>query len=192
NPPRELMDGRESGNIYEELAQLKIEGKIREYGVSLDWAAELETVAATTDSKAAEVMYNAFHQEPAGAFPMAHEKNIGLIIKVPLDSGWLAGKYDRTTVFKDGRHRWPLEVLKRRADLLDKFKAIVPPDTSLTHVALQFILAQPQVSTIIPGGKTVKQALDNFAAADQKLSMEIVQAIYKLWDQEIAHDPLPW
>ena len=62
----------------------------------------------------------------------------------------------------------------------------------MAHAALQFILAQPQVSTIIPGAKTVEQALDNFAAADKQLSPEVVQAMYDLWEREIKAEPLPW
>ena len=62
----------------------------------------------------------------------------------------------------------------------------------MAHAALQFILAQPQVSTIIPGAKNVKQALDNFAAADRQLSPDVVQSMYDLWEREIMSDPLPW
>lgn len=89
NPARELMDGR-SATQYAELERLKQEGKIREYGVSLDWKIELETVIETTNSNAIELMYNVFYQEPRDAFTMAQERGAGLIIKVPLDSGWLS------------------------------------------------------------------------------------------------------
>jgi aryl-alcohol dehydrogenase-like predicted oxidoreductase len=62
----------------------------------------------------------------------------------------------------------------------------------MAHAALQFVLAQPQVSTVIPGAKTVEQALDNFAAAEKQLSSEVVQSMYDLWEREIMRDPLPW
>jgi aryl-alcohol dehydrogenase-like predicted oxidoreductase len=62
----------------------------------------------------------------------------------------------------------------------------------MAHAALQFILAHPQVSTIIPGAKTVEQALDNFAAAEKQLGPEVVQSMYELWEREIMSDPLPW
>ncbi len=68
-------------------------GKIREYGVSLDWQVEVEMVVETTKSKALEVYYNALYQEPRGAFAQAQESGVGLIVKVPLDSGWLSGRY---------------------------------------------------------------------------------------------------
>ncbi len=192
NPPRELMDGNASADLYAELEKLKAEGKIREYGVSLDWRVELENVLDTTKSKAAEVFFNALYQETLPAFAKAQEKGMGLIIKVPLDSGWLSGRYRGGPKFDDVRSRWSPEVLARRGDLIEKFAALVPEGTSMAHAALQFVLAQPQASTVIPGAKTVEQALDNFAAADKQLSKETVQAMRDLWTKEIESDPLPW
>jgi aryl-alcohol dehydrogenase-like predicted oxidoreductase len=192
NPPRELMDGRVVPELYEELENLKTEGLIREYGVSLDWREEVELVVDTTKSKAQEVFFNALYQEPLPAFQKAQDHGVGLIIKVPLDSGWLSGRYRNSHHFDDVRSRWPPEVIARRSDLVEKFAALVPAGTSMAHTALQFVLAQPQVSTVIPGAKTVEQALDNFAAADKQLSPEVVQSIYDLWEREIQTDPLPW
>jgi aryl-alcohol dehydrogenase-like predicted oxidoreductase len=68
----------------------------------------------------------------------------------------------------------------------------VPSGTSLTHAALQYCLAQPEVSTVIPGPKSVAQALDNFAAADGSLPDDVVRAIDALWERELQADPLPW
>lgn len=192
NPPREQMDGNVSAELYAELEQLKTEGKIREYGVSLDWRVELENVLDTTQSKAAEVFFNALYQEVLPAFQKAQDCGMGLIVKVPLDSGWLSGRYRGTHKFDDVRSRWSPEVLARRSELVEKFAALVPSGTSLAHAALQFVLAQPQVSTVIPGAKSVEQALDNFAAADKQLSPDTVQAMRDLWTREIESDPLPW
>ncbi len=192
NPPRELMDGRVVPELYEEMEKLKVEGKIRAYGVSLDWREEVEMVVDTTKSKALEVFFNALYQEPLPAFRKAQDHGVGLIVKVPLDSGWLSGRYRKGHSFDDVRKRWPPDVVARRSELVEQFARLIPEGTSMAHAALQFILAQPQVSTIIPGAKTVEQALDNFAAADKQLSPEVVQAMYDLWEREIKAEPLPW
>lgn len=192
NPPRELMDGRVAPEIYEEMENLKAEGKIREYGVSLDWREEVDMVVDTTQSKAMEVFFNALYQEPLPAFQKAYENGVGIIVKVPLDSGWLSGRYRKSHNFDDIRKRWPPEVVARRSELVEQFAKLVPEGTSIAHAALQFVLAQPQVSTVIPGAKSVAQALDNFAAADKQLSPEVVQSIVELWEREIMNDPLPW
>jgi aryl-alcohol dehydrogenase-like predicted oxidoreductase len=191
NPPRELMDGR-SADQYAELDRLKAEGKIRAYGISLDWRADLELMMGTTASQAAEVLFNAFYQEPMPAFARAQKQGVGLLVKVPLDSGWLSGRYRADSRFEGVRDRWSPEVIARRGALVAKFAELVPPGTSMGHAALQFILAQSQVSAIIPGARSVAQALDNFAAADKQLSPETVQAIHALWVEEIEPDPLPW
>jgi aryl-alcohol dehydrogenase-like predicted oxidoreductase len=192
NPPRELMDGRVAPELYEEMEKLKTEGKIREYGVSLDWREEVEMVVDTTKSKALEVFFNALYQEPLPAFQKAYEHGVGIIVKVPLDSGWLSGRYRKGHHFDDVRKRWPPEVIARRSELVEQFAKLVPEGTSMAHSALQFVLAQPQVSTVIPGAKTVEQALDNFAAADKQLSPEVIQSMIELWEREIMSDPLPW
>jgi aryl-alcohol dehydrogenase-like predicted oxidoreductase len=192
NPPRELMDGRVAPELYEEMEKLKAEGKIREYGVSLDWREEVDMVVDTTKSKALEVFFNALYQEPLPAFQKAAENGVGIIVKVPLDSGWLSGRYRKGHNFDDLRKRWPPEVVARRSELVEQFARLVPEGTSMAHAALQFTLAQPQVSTVIPGAKTVEQALDNFAAADRQLSPDVVQSMVELWEREIMSDPLPW
>jgi len=191
NPARELMDGRVADQ-YAELERLKQAGLIRAYGVSLDWAEEMEMVMATTQSRAFEVYFNALYQEMLPAFATAQAHGIGLIVKVPLDSGWLSGRYRGQHRFDDVRDRWSPAVLDRRTHLVERFAQIVPSDQPLAHSALQFCLAQPAVSTVIPGAKSVAQALDNVNAAARTLPDDVVQALYALWQEEIAADPLPW
>lgn len=191
NPPKDLMDGRQAPQ-YEELERLKAEGKIREYGVSLDWREELETVLNTTGSKAIEVMFNAFYQEPLPAFELARQKGVGLVIKVPLDSGWLSGRYRADSQFSDIRKRWAPEILARRTALLEEFSALIPAGQSMAQVALRFCLAQAGVSSVIPGARSVAQARSNAAASGEALSPELVAAIKALWTPELAAQPLPW
>ncbi len=191
NPPRELMDGRVADQ-YEALEKLKGEGLIRAYGISLDWKVELEMMLESTRSQAAEVFFNAFYQEPKPAFARAQKQGVGLIVKVPLDSGWLSGRYRKDSRFEDVRKRWPPEVIERRGTLVEKFARLIPPGTSMVHAALQYCLAQPEVSTVIPGAKTVAQALDNYTAAEGQLSPQVVDCINDLWERDIASDPLPW
>jgi len=191
NPPPEIMDGTQAPH-YEELERLKSEGKLRVYGVSLDSRADLETVLATTHSGAVEVYFNIFHQEPQAAFARAAAGGVGLIVKVPLDSGWLAGRYRAESRFSDVRDRWTPETIARRAALVEQVAALTLPGRSLTHLALQYVLAQPEVSTVIPGAKTAAQAHDNLAASVAALPPETVRALRDLWDRELKYSPLPW
>lgn len=62
----------------------------------------------------------------------------------------------------------------------------------MAHAALQYTLARPEVSTVIPGAKSVEQALDNFAAANHQLSADVAAAIDALWDDDLKGNPLLW
>ena len=191
SPPAELLDGNHAPH-YEELERLKTEGKVRAYGVSADYSRDLETVLETTASSVIEVLFNVFHQEPKASFRKAQENGVGLIAKVPLDSGWLSGKYRRDSTFEGVRRRWSPEVIARRAALVEQLEALVPPDRSLTHAALQYVLAQPEVSTVIAGAKTVDQVRDNAEAAASELPPEVVSELGSFWARELKDDPLPW
>jgi aryl-alcohol dehydrogenase-like predicted oxidoreductase len=191
NPPRDVMDGRLASQ-YEELERLRQEGLIRHFGVSLDWRDELELVLETTASQAIEVLYNAFFQEPRAAFPQAQARGAGLIVKVPLDSGWLGGHHRGDSRFTDLRRRWAPEVIARRAALVEAFAGLVPEGVTLAQAALRYTLAHRAVATVIPGARNVEQARANFAAAAVTLPAATIAAIDALWEREIRADPLPW
>ncbi|MGH8889294.1 MAG: aldo/keto reductase [Acidothermaceae bacterium] len=191
SPSPELLDGRISEH-YKAFERLKQAGTIKAYGVSVDWAADIDTVIETTESQVLEVLLHAFHQEPLAALQKAAAQGVGAIVKVPLDSGWLAGRYGKDARFSDVRSRWSQADIERRADLVEKFKTLVPDGESTAHTALRWLLAQGCVSSVIPGAKSVEQLRDNVAAADNELAPATVAAIESLWANEIQGSPLPW
>ena len=150
SPPYELLDGNKNVH-YEILEKLKAEGKIKAYGASLDTYKEIELLLQTTNSKVMEVFFNLLHQDAARAFNLAKEKNVGIIVKIPLDSGWLTGKYDEKSVFDDIRKRWSKADIQTRASLIDKVKNIIGQQANLAQAAISFCLTFDAVSTVIPG-----------------------------------------
>ena len=172
--------------------QLKAEGKLRAYGVSVDTRQDIETLLATTSCSAIEVLFNIFHQEPLPALQQAAAKGVGLIAKVPLDSGWLTGKYRRESQFTDIRKRWSPAVIARRAALVEQLAALLPAGMSLTQAALQYVLAQSPIASAIPGARSAAQLRENVRAAEDRLPHELVQTIYEFWVRELQHEPLPW
>jgi aryl-alcohol dehydrogenase-like predicted oxidoreductase len=191
NPPPELLDGRQCG-LYEALERLCEHGLLRHYGVSIDSLDELSTIVRTTHAGVVEVLFNAFNQGAQPGFAAARASGIGLVAKVPLDSGWLSGRYDAASRFDGVRARWTADVIARRAALVERLKALLPPGLPVSQAALRFVLAQSELSTVIPGAKTVRQLRDNLAAGEAPLDAGTVDAIRALWQQEIAPDPLPW
>ncbi|MBA3849151.1 MAG: aldo/keto reductase [Opitutus sp.] len=192
NPPAERLDGARAADLYAELGALRAEGKLRVFGASVDWSGELRALCRGTPSGAAEVLFNAFHQEPRRAFPDAADVGLGLIAKVPLDSGWLSGKYDERSRFAGIRDRWTPDVVARRAALVRELRALLPAGLSLSCAALRFVLAHPEISTVIPGAKDAAQLGMNLAAASEPLAPAVVAAIRELWQREIAGNALPW
>lgn len=191
SPPREMFDGRLVPH-YGLLEDLKQEGLIRAYGVSLDWPNEIDTVLATTDSKALEVYLSVFHQETWEATERAGAAGAGSVVKVALESGWLAGKYDAASVFSDVRARWTPEEVRRRADLTARFLELVPEGWTPVQTALRFVLANTGVSTVIPGTKSIAQLEASLLAADDDLPADVLSALRDLFAQEIAGDPVGW
>jgi aryl-alcohol dehydrogenase-like predicted oxidoreductase len=192
NPPGELLDGAKAVDLYAELEALQREGKLRAFGASIDASGELRTLAQTTTSGAAEVLFNVFHQDVRRAFGEAAGRGVGLIAKVPLDSGWLSGKYDEHSRFGGIRERWSPEVVARRAALVQELRALLPPGMPLAQAALGFVLAHREIATVIPGTKTRAQLEANLAAAAEPLPAALLTAMHALWAAEIADNPLPW
>lgn len=191
SPPFELMDGSIAPH-YRVLQRLVDSGVIRTYGVSgqADTSEEIRRIVETTGSQAIEMRYNALYQEPGTAFEAAAAAGVGLIIKVPLESGWLSGKYDANSRFDEGpRSRWSEAEIVRRAKLVEEFESLLPVGTSTTHGALRHILGQPEVSTVIPGTKSIAQLRENVAATKATLPDKTMYAIRQLGETQ---DALPW
>ncbi len=191
NPESHILAGEESH--YEILEALKQEGKIRSYGASVDSSSDLNLVMDHSKSEIAEVYLHALHQEMALAFERVRQENMGIIVKVPLDSGWLTGKYNAQTEFTTGyRDRWSQEIKDRRAAYIEKLAFLKTEGQSMAQGALRFLLSYPEISTLIPGVKNQKQLKDNLSASDQRLPEDQINTIKQLWIEDIRENPLPW
>lgn len=172
---------------WEIMRELVDSGVIKAYGVSVG-ASDSEQVRQAVDetgSQVLEVAYNPLRQEPALAFPYAVGAGVGLIARIPLEAGWLSGKYD-------AEHPSTNEAASRDvaqcAALVERFGALLPEGVSMPHAALRFILAQQEVSTVIPGAKSVAQLRDNVAAAEATLPEETLEAIRRFGAGKILVD----
>jgi len=139
-----------------------------------------------------EILFNIFHQDPRPAFAQAAEHGVALVVKVPLDSGWLSGKYGAQSRFSGVRARWSDAEIERRAGLVARVRELLAPGASLATQALAFVLAHPEVSTVIPGVRTVAQLEENVAASSFRLPEATLDALHRLWDEELAAAPLSW
>ena len=191
NPPFEILDGNNNDH-YEILERLIEEGKIKAYGASLDTYKEMKLLMDTTNCEVIEAFFNILHQDAARAFDMAKEKGVGIIVKVPLDSGWLSGKYNSESTFSDIRNRWSKKDIVTRAHLVNRVKELVTAENDLAQKAITFCLSYEAVSTVIPGNKNVEQLNNNIKSLNKPLSKENVQKLEEFYLNEVKPLNLPW
>lgn len=191
NPPFEYLDGT-STDHYEILEKLVEEGKIRAYGASLDTAKDIQQLLDTTGARVIEAFFNILHQDVASIFDKARGQGVAIIAKVPLDSGWLTGKYNRKSRFSDIRGRWTEEDIKTRADLVQRVKEILETENHLVQKAIAYCLAYEAVSTVIPGSSTIEQLESNMSSAKYSLSDSEIRELEKFYEKEVRPLQLPW
>ena len=191
NPPLKYLDGNQNDH-YEVLGKLKDEGKIMAYGASLDTFREMKLFMETTECEVIEAFFNILHQDVANAFGLASEKEVGIIVKIPLDSGWLSGKYDENSVFNDIRSRWSRNKIKTRARLVNMLKQIIDNDMNLSQIAISFCLAYDAVSTVIPGNTSISQLNSNLESATKLISKGLVSKLEKFYEDEVKELNLCW
>lgn len=190
SPVIELCDGESPHyKVFEELVQ---EGKILGFGASLDDYQSIHKLVTTTPSNIVMPLYNINFQDSGNAFKEAAEKDYGIVVKVPLDSGWLTGKFTSESTFDDIRSRWSGDDIEHRFALQQKLLKIIGTEMTLHEAALSFILAQSEVSTVIPGIKNEQQLADNIAASQKSISPELKQKLKEYYDTQVKSAPLGW
>jgi aryl-alcohol dehydrogenase-like predicted oxidoreductase len=191
SPPRELLDGNKT-DIYEILERLQDEGKVKAYGASIDFAAEITTLLESTNARVIQSFFNILHQDCKGAFDQVQKHGAAVIAKIPFDSGWLTGKYTATSEFEGVRARWSREDIATRAALVDRVKSIVGGEAELMPAALSFCTAFDAVSTVIPGAITEAQLKSNIAAIQQSMSPAMRAELEAFYEDEVRVLALPW
>lgn len=154
------------------VEDLKQSGKVAAMGISMNrWEPENGMRALETGLiDAVQVIYNIFDQAPEdNLFPYCREQGIGVIARVPFDEGTLTGVITRDTVFPEGDWRatyFVPENLYSSADRADKLRPLVPEGMTMAEMALRFILSNPDVGTIIPGMRKLRNVMANTATSD--------------------------
>lgn len=177
-PPTELYRSR---RVFEILDGFVRDGLLRGYGVSVETIEEATLALEHPGVRSIQIIFNLFRQRPAEElFPLARERRVAIIARVPLASGLLTGKIGRDRVFAADDHR----NFNRRGEAFDvgetfsgvpfeaglaaveELRALVPTGATLAQFALRWILAHPAVTTVIPGCRTPAQVDENLAAAE--------------------------
>lgn len=159
--------------FVEGFQRLRREGKVRAYGVSTSDLEHLKAFNADGGCAALQIDYSLLNRTAeAEIFPYCRANAIGVIVRGPLAMGILTGKFSADRPFPEGdfRKRWQADPAERavyRQDLekVEKLRALARGGRSLAQLALQFAMAHPAVTTVIPGAKTAGQLRENVSAA---------------------------
>ena len=189
-----------SDAVYDALDTLVAEERITAYGVSVETCDEALAAIAGPGVATVQIIFNAFRRKPLDqVLPAASAAGVGIIVRVPLASGLLSGRYTMDTVFAADDHR----NYNRHGEAFDvgetfsgvdyptgvqaaaDFAAITSAEPGTTaQEALRWVTQQPGVTTVIPGARSPEQARQNAAAADlPPLSDDALGQIEELYDK---------
>ncbi|ELZ29950.1 putative oxidoreductase [Halogeometricum pallidum JCM 14848] len=165
---------------FEALSDLRADGKLAHYGVSVEKVEQGLKAIEYPGVESVQIIFNPFRQRPAERFLREAEKrNVGVVVRVPLASGLLAGAFDADEEFPEEDHRnynregeafdvgetfagVPFEVGVKAAEELE---AAVPENATMAQFTLRWILDHDAVTTIIPGSLDADHIADNVAAS---------------------------
>ncbi|GAC1355453.1 MAG: aldo/keto reductase [Ktedonobacteraceae bacterium] len=197
-PPSAVYDQAEVFSILDELVQ---QGKVRYYGVSVETVEEALKAIRYPNVQSIQIIFNMFRFKPSEQFfAAARERQVGIVVRVPLASGLLTGKFRPDSQFAESDHR----KFNRHGEAFDagetfsgvdyetglqaieELRPLVPHGTTMAQFALRWILMFPEVTTVIAGAKNPQQAEDNTNAATlPALSNETMHKVKAIYDQRI-------
>ena len=162
------LEHLQNGECIEAMEQLKSEGKIKYWGISLNTFnpyPEAEYLIERNLADGFQLVLNIINQRSLKLIESAYQKGYGVIARIPLQFGLLTGKFNKETTFNknDHRHfRLRPEFLTRLLEAInDVWEISAKYNVDKTTFALSFIMNHIGVSTVIPGIKTPEQAEKN-------------------------------
>ena len=198
--PPEIL---QQGDIFQWMEQLQNDGLIRHYGASVETIEEAFTCLEQPGLATLQIIFNLFRQDATEALlDAATEKNVGIIVRLPLASGLLSGKFTRDSRFAESDHRnynrdgaafsvgetfggIPFE---KGVELAEGLKTLLPADAHKHQAAhaLRWILDHPAVSTIIAGASRPQQVASNASASElPPLSESVHESLAAYYAQQV-------
>ena len=192
-----------NGAIFDWLRELQNRGSIRHFGASVETVEEGLICLEQEGLASLQVIYNLFRQKlTTELLPQAQEKGVGIIVRLPLASGILSGKFSSNTHFSDQDHRnfnrdgahfnvgetfagVPYET---GLQLVNEMKELIPDGMDMANAAQRWILDHDAVSAIIPGASRPEQAVRNAAISSlPSLSEATHRELVAFYQDKIAH-----
>ena len=199
-PPTEVYS---SDHTFEMLDYLVGKGKIQNYGFSVETVDQALECIKKPQTKSIQVIFNIFRQKPAEQlFKIAKEKKVAIIIRVPLASGLLSGKFDKNSSFASDDHRnyningdafdvgetFSGVNYSKALEAVEELKNIVPTEVTLSQLSLKWILMHEAVSVVIPGAKNKDHVHLNTASTEIKEISSLMNEISDIYTKYFYDD----
>ncbi len=197
-PPTEVYYRPE---VFAALDELKQAGKILHYGVSVEKVEEALKAIEFPGIATVQIIFNIFRQRAKELFfPLAQQRDIGILVRLPLSSGLLSGKINRQTAFAEDDHRnynrngerfdrgetFSGVDFETALNAVDEIRPLVPTGASMANLALRWILDHEAVSCVIPGARNEQQVIQNAAASDlPPLNADQRSVLKNLYEEKI-------
>jgi aryl-alcohol dehydrogenase-like predicted oxidoreductase len=133
--------------------------------------------------------------------PACLDAGMGLLPWSPLGGGWLAGKYKRDVAptgatrlgenpKRGGEAFAPRNAQERTWTILAEVERVAKArGVSMAQVALAWLAAQPAVTSVILGARSIEQLKDNMAAGSLALSADELSALSAVSAPQMADYP---
>ncbi len=190
------------GGVFQTLRELQAEGKIRRFGASVESTAAAKICLAQPGLASLQIIFNIYRQTPITAlFDECKTKGVAIIVRLPLASGMLSGKYNPQTTFAASDHRtynrngekfnvgetFAGVGFETGLELTNELRAILPTDMPMVQAALRWCLDFDAVTTIIPGARNPEQARANALPSDlPRLSDEVHAKLSDFYTNRVA------
>ncbi|MGO4110732.1 aldo/keto reductase [Paenibacillus sp. YAF4_2] len=196
-PPMSIL---KDGSVFGVLDKLQQEGKIRHYGVSVESVEEGMFCLEQSNVRALQVIYNIFRQKPLELLNEANRRGVGILVRLPLASGLLTGKFTAASTFEADDHRRFNENgesfnvgetfaglgFAKGVELADRLRWIAEGRGNMTRASLRWLLDHEAVTCVIPGFRNVRQVEDNLAALEVPSFTEAErQRLHKFYQEEV-------
>jgi len=197
-PPTDVFYMPEVFGVFDDLVKA---GKVRFYGASVERAEEGLKALEYPEIQSLQVVFNILRQRPAELlFPRAIERKVGILARLPLSSGMLTGKLTRATQFEPDDHRsfnregaafskgetFSGFDYEKGLLVVEKLRALLPSNMTMSELALRFIAAFPAVTCSIPGARRPEQVEQNVKAGERgSLDAKLVQALVGVYEADV-------
>ena len=155
------------------LVKFREEGLIRHTGVSMrgpdvtdDSLSLARRYIREGNIGVIQVVYSVLRQQFRKVFEEAANQGVGVVCRAVLEHGFLTGKYNIQHQFGGYRSKWSRPARRRIFRAVENLAGIAAQShrKDVRTLAMQFVLAEPYVTSMVVGAKSSRQVLENIEA----------------------------